>query len=228
MFFKQILISLSLLIACRSGYAQTTNQYGLQIIDSRAEYLTGIAVDSNTRLVEINKFIPNIKLDIRYATAHNFTGRAVYDEAKAYGRLPVVLALRSVQKELNEKGLGLKIYDAYRPYSVTVKFFEIAEDKNFVASPKTGSRHNRGCAIDLTLIKMRNGKELRMATPYDSFAPEASAGFDDLSKRKKANREILIKVMEKHGFNVLHNEWWHFDFTNWKEFDLMDIPFKQL
>lgn len=228
MFFKQVLITLFLLIAFSSGYAQTPNQYGLQVINNRKDYLAAIALDSNARLLEINKFIPNIKLDIRYATTHNFAGRAVYDEARAFGRLPVVMALRSVQEELNEKGLGLKIYDAYRPYSVTVKFFEIAEDKNFVANPKTGSRHNRGCAIDLTLIKLRNGKELRMPTAYDSFAPEASPAFNDLSRRKKANREILIKVMEKHGFNVLHNEWWHFDFTNWKEFDLMDIPFKQL
>jgi D-alanyl-D-alanine dipeptidase len=152
----------------------------------------------------------------------------VYDEARAFARIPVVLALKSAQKELNKQGLGLKIYDAYRPYSVTVKFFEIAADKNFVASPKTGSRHNRGCAIDLTLVNMRTGKELKMPTPFDSFAPEASPGFNDLPKKVKRNRDLLKHVMERNGFTVLHNEWWHFDFNTWKDYNLMDIPFKQL
>ena len=218
---------LSLAVFC-CGYAQISNPYGLKIINSRTEYLTAIALDSNTKLVEITKRIPNIKLDIRYATTNNFAGVAVYNQARAFARVPVVLALKSVQKELNKKGLGLKIFDAYRPYSVTVKFFEVANDKNFVASPKTGSRHNRGCAIDLTLINLRSGKELKMPTPYDSFAAEASPGFQDLPKRVKANRDLLIQVMENNGFEVLHNEWWHFDFKDWKQFDLMDIPFKQL
>lgn len=228
MYFKHILISILLLITFEAGYTQSTNPYGLQIINTREDYLRNIALDNNSRLVEIDSYIPNIKLDIRYATANNFSGQAVYDQARAYARLPVVLALAAVQQELSQKGLGLKIYDAYRPYSVTLKFFEIADDKDFVASPKTGSRHNRGCAIDLTLINLRTGKELKMPTPYDSFAPEAAAEFSAVRKRLKTNRSRLINVMTKHGFKVLASEWWHFDFNGWKEFDLMDIPFKEL
>lgn len=228
MFYKRILIFFLLLLAGQALFAQDVNPYGLKIISSPEAYRKGIAVDSNSRLVEINKYIRDVKLDIRYATANNFAGQAVYTEARAFARLPVVSALKAVQSELSLKGLGLKIYDAYRPYSVTVKFFDIATDKNFVASPKTGSRHNRGCAVDLTLIRLRNGKELKMPTAYDSFAPEASPDFKDLPRRALANRKILIDVMEKHGFKVLHNEWWHFDFHTWKEFDLMDIPFNQL
>lgn len=228
MFYKSVLICFLFLTTSRFGYSQNTNPHGLKVINSKAAYLESVATDSNALLVEIKKYIPNIKLDIRYATTNNFTGQAVYSESRAFARLPVVLALQSVQKDLSTKGLGLKIYDAYRPYSVTVKFFEIAADKSFVASPKTGSRHNRGCAIDLTLINLRTGKELKMPTPYDSFAPEASPAFDNLPKKIKTNRDLLIQVMENNGFTVLHNEWWHFDFRDWKNYNLMDIPFKQL
>ncbi|MBC7744264.1 MAG: M15 family metallopeptidase [Flavobacterium sp.] len=217
-----------LLVLCYCSYAQIANPYGLKIINDRSEYLKSIYSDSNNRLVEIVKYEPDIKLDIRYATTNNFTGISVYEEARAFVRLPVALALKAVQKELNKKGLGLKIYDAYRPYAVTIKFFEISKDKNFVASPKTGSRHNRGCAVDLTLVNIRNGKELKMPTPFDSFKPEAHPDFTKLPQKIIANRAILTRVMKDNGFEVLYNEWWHFDFKDWKNYDLMDISFKQL
>ncbi|WP_291399637.1 M15 family metallopeptidase [Daejeonella sp.] len=191
-------------------------------------YQSSVKSDKNKELVEIKKWIPNIKLDIRYATKNNFAKIAVYKQAKAFARLPVVEALRNVQNELNKSGIGLKIFDGYRPYSVTVKFYELASDKSFVANPKDGSRHNRGCAIDLTLINLKTGKELEMPTPYDSFAPEAAANFDKLSEQVLKNRALLINTMEKNGFKVLNNEWWHFDFNGWKNFELMDIPFEDL
>lgn len=210
-------------------YAQKPNaNTGLFIINDMHAYHSSIKNDKNKELIEIKKWIPNIKLDIRYATKNNFAKRAVYKQAKAFARRPVVEALQEVQKELNLSGLGLKIFDGYRPYSVTVKFYEIANDKNFVANPKDGSRHNRGCAIDLTLISLKTGKELEMPTPYDSFAPEAAANFSNLPDQVIKNRAILIKTMEKYGFNVLANEWWHFDFNGWRNFELMDIPFEEL
>ncbi len=216
------------LILGQAGFGQKPNAYGLNIINSQAEYLQSVKTDSNNRLVEIKNFIPTIKLDIRYATANNFAGRQVYSEARAFARLPVVKALQAIQKELNNRGLGLKIFDAYRPYSVTVRFFDIASDKSFVASPKTGSRHNRGCAVDLTLVSLKTGHELKMPTPYDSFAPEASHDFNQLPKKVKANRELLKQIMLKHGFKLLPNEWWHYDFAAWKHYELMDIPFIEL
>jgi D-alanyl-D-alanine dipeptidase len=191
-------------------------------------YQSSVKSDGNKELVEIEKLIPNIKLDIRYATKNNFAKKAVYKQARAFARLPVVEALRNVQNELNKSGIGLKIFDGYRPYSVTVTFYEIASDKSFVAHPKDGSRHNRGCAIDLTLINLKTGKELEMPTPYDSFAPEAAADFNNLSEQVIRNRELLISTMEKNGFKVLSNEWWHFDFNGWKNFEIMDIPFEKL
>lgn len=210
------------------AYAQTTNPYGLSIIDKKADYRKTVAADSNNRLVELKKYIRNITLDVRYATKNNFTGQAVYDQPRAFARLPVVRALQKIQAELNKKGLGLKIYDGYRPYSVTVKFFAIATNKAFVANPKQGSRHNRGCAVDVTLINLKTGKELRMPTGYDSFEPQASPDYADLPKDVKTNRDLLRRTMEKHGFSVIENEWWHFDFKGWQKYALMDIPFRQL
>jgi D-alanyl-D-alanine dipeptidase len=208
--------------------AQQNKGTNLLIINEMTAYQSSVKSDRNKELIEIQKLIPNIKLDIRYASKNNFAKKAVYKQARAFARLPVVEALRNVQNELNKSGIGLKIFDGYRPYSVTVTFYEIASDKSFVANPKDGSRHNRGCAIDLTLINLKTGKELEMPTPYDSFAPEAAADFNNLSEQVIRNRELLISTMEKNGFKVLSNEWWHFDFNGWKNFELMDIPFEKL
>lgn len=209
-------------------YAQKANPFGLAIINSVSDYEKSVAENPEKQLVELKKYIPGIKLDIRYATKNNFANIAVYKQARAFARLPVAKALKSVQAELNKSGLGLKIFDGYRPYSVTVKFFDIAADKNFVANPKDGSRHNRGCAIDLTIINLKTGKDLNMPTPYDSFAAAASPDYQNLSADVIKNRDLLINVMERNGFRVLDNEWWHFDFKGWKNFELMDIGFEEL
>lgn len=224
---KKLVLLLLLLLAAEIR-AQSANPYGLHVINNMADYKASVKADNNKELVEIKKYIPDIKLEIRYAGKNNFTKQAVYNQARAFTRLPVVMALKNVQQELKKSGLGLKIFDGYRPYSVTVKFFAIAADKNFVANPKDGSRHNRGCAIDLTLIELRTGKELVMPTPYDSFAAAAASDFKDLPAGIIKNREFLRSIMEKNGFRVLNNEWWHFDFNGWKNFELMDIPFEEL
>lgn len=200
------------------------------VISSTKIYQQQIQDNPNQKLEEIIKIIPSIKLDIKYATKDNFASTAVYHQAKAFARKRVVAALANVQKELAKKGLGLKVFDAYRPYAVTVKFWEItpSDKKEFVANPKTGSRHNRGCAVDLTLIDLKTGIELEMPTPYDSFAKEASPTYDDISQPQKQNRNLLISVMESKGFKVIKNEWWHFDFKGWEDYPLMDIPFRKL
>ncbi|MCF8452003.1 MAG: M15 family metallopeptidase [Pedobacter sp.] len=222
------LLLLILLSGFAEAYSQINNPYGLQVINEHVAYKKSVEEDKNKQLIEIKKRIPDIKLDIRYAGKNNFAKQAVYKQARAFARLPVVEALKNVQNELKKSGFGLKIFDGYRPYSVTVKFFAIASDKSFVANPKDGSRHNRGCAIDLTLIDLKTGKELEMPTPYDSFAAEAASDFMNLPANVIQNRELLRNTMEKHGFRVLNNEWWHFDFIGWKNYELMDIPFEDL
>ncbi|MEO5912375.1 MAG: M15 family metallopeptidase [Pelobium sp.] len=205
-------------------------QEELIVVSSLNEYKIQVKNNPDLQLLEIKKYIPAVHLDIKYATKANFSGVAVYSQASAFARKPVVEALLKIQKELKKEGIGLKIFDAYRPYSVTVKFWKVTpiDKKEFVANPKTGSRHNRGCAVDLTLINLKSGKELEMPTPYDSFAKEASPTYQDISPIQKKNRDFLINIMERNGFKVIKNEWWHFDFRGWEKFPLMDIPFEKL
>lgn len=228
---KQHFLSLfALCLLSLNGFSQMAkpNKYGLKIIGDVQSYKEQVKLDSNKTLVEIKKYIPNIALDIRYATTNNFMGEQMYASSGAFTRLPVVRALQKVQKELNQQGLGLKIFDGYRPYTVTVAFYEKQKDSVFVAAPWKGSRHNRGCAIDLTIIDLKTGKELKMPTGFDDFTKKAYADYSGASKKATENRELLKAVMSKNGFTVYKEEWWHYDFNNWKDYDLTDISFEEL
>lgn len=165
-----------------------------------------------------------VPLDIRYATPNNFMKRTLYPVAKAYLRAPAAQALANVQQELAAKGLGIKVFDAYRPYRVTVAMWEPIRNPDYVADPAKGSRHNRGAAVDLTLIDLKSGEELPMPTPYDDFTPRAAHAFEDLPENVRANRALLREVMQRHGFEPLPSEWWHYDFRGWERFDLLDVP----
>jgi len=169
-----------------------------------------------------------VALDLRYATTNNFMHERLYPVAKAYLRAPVAAALADAERELAAEGLGLKIWDAYRPYSVTVKMWEPIKNPDFVADPKKGSRHNRGAAVDLTLIDLKTGKELAMPTGYDSFTPRSRNDFNDLPAEVLANRAKLRDVMTRHGFEPLPSEWWHYDFKGWERFELLDVPLEKL
>lgn len=204
------------------------NPYGLSIINSPQAYRQSVSANLEKALVDIQKAVPGVVLDIRYATKNNFMKQVMYPSARAFARKPVVEQLKKIQAALKKKGYGLKIYDAYRPYTITVAFYQKASDKNFVAHPKSGSKHNRGCAVDLSIIDLKTGKDVPMPTPYDSFSKTAAANYQDLPPAIKENRDFLIRVMEQHGFRVMHNEWWHFDFTGWEKYELMDIPFAKL
>jgi len=203
-------------------YIDSTKVMGLK------QYIEEINCIPGSRLVEIKKYVPSIALDIRYATTNNFMHQRMYKQAKAFARLPVAEALKAVQADLKSRGLGLKIYDAYRPYSITVKFYDMAHDTNFVADPRKGSRHNRGCAIDLTVIDLKTGKELDMPTGFDSFSVKAAANYPDLPKKEIENRELLKGVMQAHGFKIYRTEWWHYDFDGWDKYPLLDIPFSEI
>lgn len=202
-------------------------KYGLKPVDFE-QYLQSVKAQPEKQLVDLEQFIPELVLDIRYATTNNFTNEQIYDEAKAFARKPVAEALKKVQEELKTRGLGIKVFDAYRPYKATVKFYEVYGDTTYVASPYRGSRHNRGCALDLTLIELKTGRELQMPTGYDSFRKEAWPSTPVADPLIRKNRQLLIDVMEKHGFRVNSSEWWHFDFRGWKDFEVLDIDFNQL
>lgn len=223
--FKMKLLVVGLWLGVSIVNAQ--NKYGLTPTDYDG-YLKSVKADPKKELVDLEKFIPGIVLDIRYATTNNFTGEKIYNLAKAYARKPVAEAVKRAQAELGKQGLGIKVFDAYRPYSATVKFYEVYKDTTYVASPYRGSRHNRGCAIDMTIINLKTGEELQMPTGYDSFKKEAwpSTPVSDPVIRK--NRQLIIDTMQKEGFKVNGSEWWHFDFIGWKNYEVMDIDFEKL
>lgn len=226
---KKSLILFLIVVSLNScAQKNTQNPYGLTIINDYKAYQADYKARPNHQLVEIKKEIPSILLDIKYATKDNFMQQVMYNEAKAFARKPVVEQLKKIQAYLKPKGYGLKIFDAYRPYEITVAFWEKASDKNFVANPAKGSKHNRGCAVDLTLVDLKTGKDVPMPTPYDSFEEAAAPHYQKLPKAVIKNRDFLIATMHAHGFKVINNEWWHFDFNSWQDYDLMDIPFKKL
>ncbi|HWR33213.1 MAG TPA: M15 family metallopeptidase, partial [Chitinophagaceae bacterium] len=168
--------------------------------------------------------------DLRYASTNNFMHRVMYPNKtkNTFMRMPAVLALQKVQKELNEIGFGLKIFDAYRPYSVTEKFWELVHDERYVANPSKGSGHNRGIAVDLTIINLNTGKELDMGTDFDNFTDTAHQTFTNLSEEILQNRGLLRSMMEKNGFKALDTEWWHYYLSDGNKFEILDIDFKKL
>ncbi len=174
------------------------------------------------RLVDIRTVNPNIRLDIRYATANNFLKRKLYSTAKCALRSSVAQKLALVQTDLEKIGLGLKVYDGYRPLSVTKQMWEFLPDPNYVANPARGSRHNRGAAVDLSLVD-RTGKELEMPTPFDDFTTKAHRDYQGGSAQSRKNRQILEDAMKKHGFIGITTEWWHFDSEDWQKFAILDV-----
>ena len=162
-------------------------------------------------LIELTKLDKTIKLDIRYATANNFVGRAVYPEARAFLQRPAAEALVRVHKELKKKGLGLVIYDGYRPWAITKLFWDVVtlEQRKYVADPAKGSKHNRGCAVDLGIYDLKTGKAIAMPSGFDEFTERASPDYKGGTDEERANRDMLRRMMEAEGFTVNANEWWH-------------------
>jgi D-alanyl-D-alanine dipeptidase len=188
-----------------------------------------VHTDSMQKMIEIKTIIPGIVYDLRYATKNNFTHTRLYQSGSAtFLRLPVVRALQKVQEDLNAKGYGLKIFDAYRPYSVTKKMWDIIQDARYVADPSKGSGHNRGLAVDLTIICLKDGSELNMGTGFDNFTDTAHQNFKDLPATVLSNRKLLKETMEQYGFKALETEWWHYSWPNDRNYEVLDLDFKKL
>lgn len=204
------------------------NPYGLDIVNTYERYEAMVAEDPDMELVNLETFIPGIVLDIRYATENNFTGKVMYPAAKAYLRAPVAKAISEIQAELAGQNIALKIYDAYRPYAVTLYFWEVQHDSCFVAVPWRGSPHNKGYAVDVSLINLETGEELQMPTGFDSFTDAAASACMDLPEEAIANRKILADAMTKHGFTINEDEWWHYNYRERAKYPVMDISFAEL
>lgn len=181
-------------------------------------------------LVELVKLDLSLRLDIRYATSNNLLGRPIYKQARAFLQRPAAEALVKVNNELKSLGYGLLIFDGYRPWSVTKLFWDMTaeENKKFVANPKEGSRHNRGCAVDLSLYELASGKEIQMPGQYDEMSERSYPTYTGGTTEQRTMRGLLRSKMEAYGFKVYDYEWWHFDFKDWQLYPIEDIPFSKI
>lgn len=205
------------------------NKYGLWVIDNVKMLQKTISKNPSKRMVDLNQQMPGLILDLRYAGTNNFMRQQFYfNTVTTYLRKPAADSLTVINKELNKHGLGLKIFDAYRPYAVTEKMWEPVQDDRYAADPKKGSGHNRGVAVDLTIINLNTKEELDMGTGFDNFSDTAHHAFTNLPEAVLQNRLLLKNMMEQHGFKALDTEWWHYYLPNAKDYELLNIDFKNL
>lgn len=175
-----------------------------------------------SELVDIQSFIPQIQVDLKYATTDNFTGQIVYNFQSCLLLKEAAVQLRNVQAELEKIGLELKIWDGYRPVAAQWKFWELVPDERYVSDPRKGGRHTRGTSVDLTLTT-KDGQELLMPSDFDDFSEKAHRNYMCAPEEAIKNRELLQEIMEKHGFVGLFTEWWHFDLIGWENYPPIDI-----
>ena len=181
-------------------------------------------------LVELTKLDPTIRLEIRYATTNNFLGTVFYSEARAFMQRPAAEAVARANQKLKHYGYGLLIHDAYRPWYVTRVFWDATPDdkKIFVANPANGSRHNRGCAVDLTLYDLKTKKPVEMVSTYDETTARAYPDYPGGTSLQRWHRKLLHDAMEAEGFTVYEAEWWHFDYKDWRLYRIGNIRFDQI
>lgn len=204
------------------------NEYGLRVVTTMALYRQQWQQDHHKELVNLATFIPGIKLDLKYATTDNFMKRRLYSLPKAYLRRSAAETLKQINAELKTQQLGLKIFDAYRPYAVTKAMWNEIHDDTYVADPRHGSKHNRGCAVDLTLVDLKTGQDLLMTSEYGDLTPKAHHSYTQAAPIALQNRAKLKAIMEKYGFLPYESEWWHYNFKDWEKHDVLDLAFEWL
>jgi D-alanyl-D-alanine dipeptidase len=193
------------------------SKYGLPVIGDQQVYQQLLKLDPDNMLVDMKKLLPQAHYDVTYATTHNILKRKIYPTHDVFMRKPAANALVQVAAELKSQGFGLLLFDGYRPYDVTVLFYEEVGDTTFVADPKKGSKHNRGMAIDLSMYDLKSGKPVLMPSEYDEATPRAFHSYMDAPQEALKNRAILRAAMEHAGYQIYPWEWWHFDFTGWEK-----------
>jgi zinc D-Ala-D-Ala dipeptidase len=185
--------------------------------------------DSLLKMIELKTLIPHLVYDLRYATMNNFTHIDLYHQSTVtFLRLTAAEALKKAEESLELKGYALKIFDAYRPYSVTKKMWSLVGDERYVANPAMGSGHNRGLSVDLTIVNLNDREELNMGTGFDSFTDSAHQDYMALPAAVLQNRKLLKETMEQCGFRPLQTEWWHYSWPNDRNYEVLDIDFKRL
>ena len=214
---------LILLLFCLLTHAADAQKaIGINIITKYQQLNKQIESNPAMGMIDLALHIPNIRFELHYAGNENFTGKRMYpaNTKTTFLRVEPAKALAALSKELEQHGLGLLIWDAYRPYSVTLRFWEL--------NPSKGSGHNRGIAVDLSLYNLSDGKALLMPTGFDDFSEKAHHGYAQLNHEQIRNRELLLSLMLKYGFKKFETEWWHYYWPDSDKYDVLDIPFNKL
>jgi D-alanyl-D-alanine dipeptidase len=220
-------------VSCGGAHVTRVPTYRLEAF--RAEALRALPPDERGQfvasdLVEPVQLEPTIKLDVRYATSNNFLHWPVYAESRVFLQRPAAEAVVRAHRKLQEQGYGLLLFDGYRPWYVTQIFWDATppEKRRFVADPVKGSRHNRGCAVDLTLYDLATGREVAMPSGYDEFSERASPDYAGGRTEERERRDLLRRTMEAEGFTVNEREWWHFDCRDWQRYRIENVAFKDV
>jgi D-alanyl-D-alanine dipeptidase len=201
----------------RDSISIPISKYGLPVISDPLVYRKLLNTDPDNMLMDMKKLLPDEHYDVTYATKNNILKRKIYPKQDLFMRKPAAAALVKVAAELKVQGFGLLLYDGYRPYDVTVLFYEEIGDTTFVADPRKGSKHNRGMAIDLSMYNLKTGKAVLMPSDYDEATPRAFHAYMDAPAEAIRHRAILRTAMELAGFQIYPWEWWHFDFKGWEK-----------
>ncbi|MDF2672624.1 MAG: D-alanyl-D-alanine dipeptidase [Clostridiales bacterium] len=210
-----------ILIIGVGGFRYLMREGEAQIIAVDINYKTEIIELKQDDFVFINKYIPDVEVELRYATNNNVTKKVLYENANAFLRKGTADKLREANYEFKKLGYRIKIWDAYRPTNVQKILWSKVSDNRFIANPKGGSIHNRGAAVDITLVD-KNGKEISMPTDFDGFTKLADKDYSDVDKEKVKNAKLLESIMIKCGFESIYTEWWHFDDKDWKNYGVVD------
>jgi zinc D-Ala-D-Ala dipeptidase len=202
----------------------------LHVVTTKKEYLQSTNMQSKNEMYDLKLLIPNLQLDLKYATTSNFTKVKLYKKATTtFLREEPAHALLKVQQQLNLQGLGLKIYDAYRPYSITKLMWNLIKDERYVANPAYGSGHNKGISVDLTIINLSTGIELNMGTNFDNFTDSAHHAFTSkYNGTIISNRNLIKSTMLAVGFKALETEWWHYSWASSDKYDVLDFTFGEI
>lgn len=209
-------------------WGQKRNPYALPLTTKARQYKAQTDSQPGLQMVRLSSIIPDLRTDWRYASSQNFTGEILYHQPEAYLRKDAAAKLKQVDDSLKTMGIGLLLFDAYRPYRATLAMWKIVPDDRYAANPANGSGHNRGIAVDLTLVNRHTGEPLRMPTDFDNFSDTAHHDFQSLDSTVLQNRALLKGVMEHFGFRALSTEWWHYSLPEPKRYPLMDISFRKM
>jgi D-alanyl-D-alanine dipeptidase len=227
------LVLLLALAGCTAQHSRPLPGYKLEAL--RADALRALPPEEPgefrpSDLVEPVKLDPTLRLDVRYATSRNFLRWPVYAEPRVFLQRPAAEAVVRVHRALRVQGYGLLLFDGYRPWYVTQMFWVATPpaQRMYVADPNQGSRHNRGCAVDLTLYDLATGKPVRMPSDYDDFSERAHPDYTGGTAKQRAARDLLRRVMEAEGFTVYEREWWHFDCRDWQQYRIENVSFKDI